>query len=186
MKLKCLCSVKALGAITLAHFRSAMRELGFVLTLQEAGALFKKYDTNKDGFVDMHEFYQGLLPKDYHASDGALLYGRTKYRSLSEEEELQNRRSSYVDRALSGPLELSLVTGKFKRSLAEILGSIHDGVSSRVKKGSFKKTRLLKNAIEGHSTPHRAGLINIDGEKTARVGNEKISTCQLSLFPPFH
>eukprot|EP00500_Bicosoecida_sp_ms1_P014317 CAMPEP_0203830776 /NCGR_PEP_ID=MMETSP0115-20131106/66773_1 /ASSEMBLY_ACC=CAM_ASM_000227 /TAXON_ID=33651 /ORGANISM="Bicosoecid sp, Strain ms1" /LENGTH=89 /DNA_ID=CAMNT_0050739839 /DNA_START=57 /DNA_END=323 /DNA_ORIENTATION=+ len=46
-------------------FKDRMRNLGLVITDDDLGKLFRRYDDNDSGHIDFHEMIRNVMPNDY-------------------------------------------------------------------------------------------------------------------------
>jgi Ca2+-binding EF-hand superfamily protein len=53
------------GGIPMEMFQRQMAKLGLDLRISEVTALYNRWDSNRSGVIDFHEFIQGVMPPDY-------------------------------------------------------------------------------------------------------------------------
>jgi len=53
------------NGVTVQNFRTTLANLGIILSLQDARTIFRKYDRNNNGRIELDQFLQDLFPTDF-------------------------------------------------------------------------------------------------------------------------
>ncbi|TYZ68579.1 hypothetical protein PybrP1_009026 [[Pythium] brassicae (nom. inval.)] len=117
------------GALSVRDFQLAMNDIGFKLADDELKLLVLKFDANRDGFIDYHEFHafvtegdqSGCVPEDGGSGGGASGFEEA---SVARDGRREKRRASdasdgHPERILAELRALSETQAKIRRSIQD-------------------------------------------------------------------